>query len=62
MASATIKIRLYARTDRVGSQTERIVEVDKEEWEGMDGQERDKYMLDEFWNRSLVEWGYTDVK
>lgn len=53
-----MKIKIYARTDRVGSQVERIIDVDDDYWNEMDNRAREDYMLEEFWNLQLVEWGY----
>lgn len=57
-----MKIRLYASTSRVGSKVETILDWDKEEWEAMSEEEREKAMLEDFWSYQLVNWGYEVVE
>ena len=56
------KIKLYARTDMVGSKVETIVEVDEDDWASMDDREKKEFMLDELFDRGMVEWGYEETE
>ena len=58
--SETIKIKVYARTDYVGSECHDIVEFDKEEWESMSSEEQEEEMKDYAMN--FIEWGYYEAK
>lgn len=56
------KFKLWIATDRVGSKTDREVEVDAEEWEELSETERDEYMYDELMNSCMFEWGFNEVE
>lgn len=57
--SEKVKIEISARTNKVGSQAKRVVEFDKEEWDEMDGDERQEVMLEELFN--LIDWDWNPV-
>jgi hypothetical protein len=59
-----MKFKIHAQTNRLGSRVEEEVEIPDSELEGLEGKDRDKFieewMLDEFWSRELVQWGYEE--
>ncbi|MEK5358839.1 DUF7167 family protein [Paenibacillus sp. FSL L8-0709] len=59
------KFRMYVQTNKVGSTTEDIVEVDDEDLEGLDENERAK-LLDEMWQEWIwngnIDGGYEEIK
>lgn len=56
-----MKFRVYARTNKVGSDVEFDIEVDDEDWEYADELKRDEIMLDMLFDSGLIEWYYEEV-
>jgi hypothetical protein len=52
----TIKVRIHARTWKLDSHDERIVEVDADEWADMSQEERNEFCREELFN--VIEWGW----
>lgn len=57
--SDKIEIKITVRTDRVGSEDERVVEFDREEWQDMDEMERKEACLEIM--IEMVQWDYEEV-
>ena len=57
-----MEIKVWVCTNRVGSKCERNVQIDDEDFEGMDEQEKEiyieNYCQDELWD--MIEWGWTE--
>lgn len=51
-----ITIRVYARTNKVGSDDDTEFEVEREVWESMTDAEKDEAAREYLGN--LIEWGY----
>ena len=55
-----MKIRVYVKTDKGGSECEDTFEIDESELEGMTEEERDRHIeesaRDVVWN--MAEWGW----
>lgn len=58
--SDTIKIELYARTNRLGSKDTANIEVDREDWESWDQQTKDEMMFEALNEHGLFEWGWIE--
>lgn len=58
LPAETIYVTLWARTDKVGSKCSHKIKVDRADWDAMSTTERDEYMMEEFWNSGIVDWGY----
>ncbi len=54
----TIKIRAGIKTTKVGSNTEDIIEIPKEDWENMSDLEKDKEILDSVFEMGMAEFYY----
>lgn len=59
--SETITLKMWVRTDIVGSKVEFTVEKNCEDWQGMDDIERDKMMFEELCLSGQFEWGYKEI-
>lgn len=55
-----MKIKLWASTKYVGSKATREITVDDDEWAEMSESDKDEFMLEEFWNSNIVEWGWEE--
>ena len=55
-----MKVEITVRTDKVGSNMERIIKIDDDEWNDMDDQERDEHALG-IVLQNMIEWGYEEV-
>jgi hypothetical protein len=53
---------LTVSTNKVGSKCDITVEIDRESWESMSADEREKFMLDELFGSGMVEWNYEELK
>jgi len=60
MQSDKVKIRYHVQTDKVGSKTQRFVEIDRNEWEEMPEEERDLFIMDHMFD--LITWDYEVVE
>lgn len=58
--SNVVKIRMWVTTDRVGSKSTRLTEVDREDWESFSDVEKDQMLSDEVWR--IIEWGWEEIK
>ena len=56
----TIVIEVGVRTSKVGSGVSMEVEFDREDWEAMDGVERDKFLFEEA-AVNLIMWEWKEV-
>lgn len=54
--SGTVKVQVSVRTDKVNSECSQIVEFDREEWDGMTSEQRQKACVEAVWN--MAEWNY----
>jgi hypothetical protein len=54
--SETITVRVYVRTNKIGSECDTELEFDRDEWEAMSEQEREDACRDAVWN--MAEWNY----
>ena len=58
--SDTIKIKVFVRTNKVGSKCEDYIEIDREEWEAMSDNEKDDCCQDVAF--AMFEWGWHEVE
>lgn len=58
--SDTVKIRVWLRTDKVGSKCEEIVEFEGDDWESLSDHERDEECREIAFG--MGEWGYEEVE
>lgn len=56
--SESIVITVYARTNKVGSDSTRELEFDRDEWEGMSEDERQAACRDVMFE--MIEWGWDE--
>lgn len=59
-----MKLKFYMETNKVGSRSETVIEVDDEEWSDLSEAERDDYAKEMFWDMALArlgDWGYFEV-
>lgn len=56
---ATVKIKVSASTNKIGSQVHSVVEIDAEEWEGMSEDEKEEFCQEEMF--SLINWDWETV-
>ena len=56
-----VKVRVVARTDMVGSQSETVLEFTKEEWDEMPENERNDVCFETV-TTDLIEWDYEEIK
>jgi len=58
-----MKIRMYVRTNKVGSDVEDVFEIDDEELEGMDEKEREDYISEivSDWKDNYMDWGWEEI-
>jgi len=56
--SDIVKVRLFVRTDKVGSECYDTLEFEKEEWDSMDDKERQKLLFEMIWD--MAEWGWEE--
>lgn len=54
-----MKIRVWVRTNRVGSKCERVVDIDDAEWAEMSEQEREDYAKQIMGD--MMEWNYEEL-
>lgn len=54
--SDTIKISVWIKTDKVGSECGDTFEIDRAEWEGMDERAREGMAADTAFE--MIEWGF----
>ncbi|WP_157895528.1 hypothetical protein [Rhizobium sp. LCM 4573] len=56
--SDTVRIKVWVRTDRVGSECSEVVEFDKKEWDSASDDEKESALRDTVWN--MAEWGWDE--
>jgi hypothetical protein len=55
--SDKIIVTVTVSTNRVGSQCKEIVQVDREDWEGMSNRDRDEFTREIMFG--MIDWGWT---
>jgi hypothetical protein len=55
-----MKIRVGVRTNKVGSEVEGTIEIEKEEWQDMNEMERDGFVLQHLFEMGMVEYYYDE--
>lgn len=58
MTDSTVKIRVWVRTDKIGSMRETETEYEKDDWDSMSDLERKQELNELIWN--MAEWGYEE--
>lgn len=54
-----IKIKVWIRTNKVGSKCEDTIEFDKEDWESMSDDEKEEVCRDTAFN--MGDWGFEEI-
>ena len=59
-----MKFRVWAATNKIGSKSETVVDIDPEDIEGLEGVERDKVLEELLADTAygLYEWGWEEVE
>lgn len=55
----SMRIKVWAKTNIVGSKSCHEFDIDEEEWNNMSDDERDDFCQEKLWN--LIDWGYEEA-
>lgn len=55
-----MNITVWAKTNKVGSESETSFEIDKEEWDNMSEEDREDLCREHLEN--IIEWGWEESK
>ena len=59
--SDMIEIKISVSTYKIGSEVERIVEIEKDYWEELDSAQRDTLMYEVMQDEMMFSWDYEEV-